>query len=132
MTWADVSCYGCIRVDQACMSNHFALVEGLGLNSRFAGLRYGKMVARCLAGAYHYVGGMHPSCGGELVGRQIQCLAVNSCAAYLGVACVDDACAHETLVGVSPCQYHRRHHPLYRLFLESLQVLCAHVEFHTI
>ena len=92
-----------------------------------------RMAERCLAGVFHCAVGMDPSSEHGLVGKQTQWLVVRSCAAFLDAACVDDAYAvHGPLVEGSPCQCHRHHHPLHHLFLESLQVPCAHVGFHTI
>lgn len=90
-----------------------------------------RMVGRYLVGVFRYAVGTNPSSEHGLVGKQIQWLDV--CAVFLDAAYVDDAyVVHGPLVEGSPCQCHHHHHPLYRLFLESLQVLCAHVEFHTI
>lgn len=60
------------------------------------------MVGRPLAEEFHSVVDMLPSFVRESVEKQIPCLVVSSCAAYLDVAYADDAYDHGPLGGVNP------------------------------
>ena len=91
-----------------------------------------RMAGRCLVEVFRYAVDMGPNSGHGLVGKQTQWLVVMPCAAFLDAAYVGDAYVHGTLVEGSSCQCHHHHHQPRRPFLKSLQVLYAHVGFHTI